>query len=127
MTAIKQRKFVIDDEAVIATTLTKILCLQGYEARSFTDPFKALEAFQHECADLLLSDVIMPGLTGVDLAMLVKSACPSCRVVLISGNAATSDLLSSAREQGHNFQLLAKPVSPPHLIETIRRSLQHVA
>ena len=127
MARMKQLVFVVDDEPVIAMTLVAILCLHGYEAKSFTDPLKALEAFQNDCADLLLSDVMMPGITGVDLAMRVKSVCPKCRVLLISGNAETNDLLSSARLHGHDFQLLAKPLLPPRLIETIQQSFRTAA
>lgn len=53
--------------------------------------------------------------------MQVKFICPECRVLLISGNAATGDLLSSARLHGHDFQLLAKPVLPPSFIKTIQQ------
>ena len=127
MSQTKQRVFVVDDEPVIAMTMVAILCLHEYAARSFTDPLKALETFRHECADVLLSDVMMPGLTGVDLAMQVRSLCPECRVLLISGNAATCDLLSSARLNGHDFQLLAKPVFPLRVIETIQQSFHPAA
>ena len=58
----KQRVFVVDDEPVIAMTMVAILRLHGYEATSFTDPLRALEAFQDDCADLLLSDVMMQAL-----------------------------------------------------------------
>ena len=127
MTNSKQRVFVVDDEPVIAMTLAQILYLEGYDVIAFTDPKQALEAFRHTCADLLVSDVMMPGLTGVDLAIHVKTLCPSCQVLLISGNATTIDLLSSARERGHDFLLLAKPIAPPQLIEAIRSSFQRVA
>jgi DNA-binding NtrC family response regulator len=127
MTDTRQRVFVVDDEPVIAITLASILCLKGYNARSFVDPRQALEAFHDECPDLLISDVMMPELTGVDLAIQVKAICPGCRVLLISGQAATDDLLGPAREHGHDFQLLAKPVTPPRLLEIVQQSFQPTA
>ena len=113
--------YVVDDEPVIATTMAAILRRQGYEVKQFTNPLKALEAFERECPDLLISDVMMPGLTGVELAIRVRFLCPFCRIVLISGQASTCDLLSAARLGGHDFQLLDKPIAPPHLLAILQQ------
>jgi CheY-like chemotaxis protein len=61
----------------------------------------------------------MPGLSGIDLAIRFKEQCPACKVLLIAAVAATADLLRSAREQGHDFQLLAKPFHPADLLALI--------
>jgi CheY-like chemotaxis protein len=106
------RIFVVDDEHVIASSLAAILTLHGYSATAFTSPQEALAAARSSAPDLLVSDVAMPGLTGVDLAIQIKAACPECRILLFSGQATTEDLLKEARGQGHNFQLLRKPVHP---------------
>jgi DNA-binding NtrC family response regulator len=106
------RVFVVDDEHVIASTLAAILKLHGYSATSFTSPLAALAAARSEAPDLLISDVAMPDLSGVDLAIQIKAQYPECKVLLFSGQAFTSDLLKEARRQGHNFQLLQKPVHP---------------
>ena len=70
--------------------------------------------------DLLISDVVMRGLSGVDLAIQIKAECPECKVLLFSGQAATQDLLWDARRQGHYFQLLEKPVHPSEMLASIR-------
>jgi CheY-like chemotaxis protein len=127
MTTLGRRVFVVDDEWIIATTLTAILNLKGFSAESFTDPESALEAFSRECPDLLISDVMMPGLTGVDLAIEVKALCPKCHILLISGNAATANVLSPALVAGHHFEVLAKPIPPLHLIEVIQHAFQAMA
>ena len=116
----KQRIFVVDDEHIIAMTLAAILSYHGYDARHFTDPLKALEAINNECPNLLISDVMMAGLTGVELAIQVKALYPTCRIVLISGNAATADLLYPALIAGHHFEVHAKPITPPNLIAIIQ-------
>jgi CheY-like chemotaxis protein len=123
----RKRVFVVDDEPVIATTLAYILCQEGYDALSFVDPEQALEAFRLRCPDLLISDFMMPRLTGVDLAIQASALCQRCRVLLFSGQAGTNDLLNSAREQGHEFQLLSKPVPPPHLIQLVKQSFEFTA
>ena len=77
--------FVVDDEEVIASTLTTILQLHGgFRARSFTKPIEALEAARLEAPDLLISDVVMPQLSGIDLAIQVRESCPNCKVLLFS-------------------------------------------
>jgi DNA-binding response OmpR family regulator len=114
------RVFVIDDERVIASTLGTILKLNGYDASSFVNPLEALEAARTGGPDLLISDVVMPELSGVDLAVRLKEQCPTCKVLLFSGQAATTDLLEGAREQGHDFQVLAKPIHPTALLARIK-------
>lgn len=113
--------FVVDDEDVIATTLAMILRLQGgFRARSFTKPLAALEAARLEAPDLLISDVVMPQLSGIDLAIQVRECCPNCRVLLFSGQASTAHLLEAASANGHDFELLLKPVHPADLLTRIR-------
>lgn len=60
--------FVVDDEKLIASTLSLILTGRGFYARSFLDPFDALRAAQSTVPDLLLSDVVMPNMNGIELA-----------------------------------------------------------
>jgi CheY-like chemotaxis protein len=113
------RVFVVDDEPVIASTLAEILILHGYFATPFTSPLAALAAAQSEAPDLLISDVAMPDLSGIDLAIQMKAQYPECKILLFSGQATTQDLLQDARNQGHSFQLLQKPVHPSVMLSRI--------
>ena len=61
----RYRIFVVDDEDVIATTLEMILSQQGFDVWSFTLPMKALASARELAPDLLISDVVMPGLSGI--------------------------------------------------------------
>ena len=113
--------FVVDDEEVIASTLTMILRLQGgFRARAFSKPLEALEAARLEAPDLLISDVVMPLLSGIELAIKVKELCPDCKILLFSGQASTAHLLEAAQANGYNFDLLLKPVHPADLLIRIR-------
>jgi DNA-binding NtrC family response regulator len=112
--------FIVDDEHVIASTLAAILKLHGYSATSFTSPLEALAAAQSRAPDLLITDVAMPRLSGVDLAIQIKAECPECKILLFSGQASTRDLLEDARRRGHDFQLLQKPVHPSEMLKSIR-------
>jgi CheY-like chemotaxis protein len=88
-------------------------------AKFFTCPIEALTAARSQAPDLLISDVVMRGLSGVDRAIQIKAQCPECKVLLFSGQAATQDLLRDARSQGHDFQLLRKPVHPSEMLSRI--------
>jgi len=116
----KLQVFVVDDETVIAATLAMILRHQGLEARSFDSPLEALNATREIVPDLLISDVMMPEMSGIELALKVREYCPECKVLLFSGQAATADLLEKARADGHDFEVLAKPVHPSDLLAKIR-------
>jgi|SRR5579872_1082096 len=111
--------FVVDDEKLIASTLTLILTGKGFYARSFLDPLDALQAAQSTRPDLLLSDVVMPNMNGIELAIQMQQLCPDCKILLSSGQVATTELLAAARLQGHHFEILAKPVHPDTLLQKI--------
>lgn len=113
--------FVVDDEAVIAQTLAVILNQAGFEATAFDHPQKAIAASVDCKPNLLISDVVMPGMTGVELAIHFRQAQPDCKILLFSGQAATANLLTEAREQGYDFDLLPKPVHPADLLAKLRR------
>jgi DNA-binding NtrC family response regulator len=68
------------------------------------------------CADR----VVMPGMTGIELAIHFRKAHPECKVLLFSGQAATANLLEKAREEGYDFDLLLKPVHPADLLAKLR-------
>ena len=112
--------YVVDDERVIATTLAAILKNSGFEAVPFIDPLEALLAAESQTPDLLITDVMMPQLNGVDLGIQFKAIHPKCKVLLFSGQAKTSDLLQDARDKGHDFELLTKPVHPTDLLRAIK-------
>jgi DNA-binding response OmpR family regulator len=113
------RIFVVDDEPVIASSLAAILRMNGFSARFFTSPLEALAAARSESPDLVISDVVMPGISGVDLAIQMRAQNPDCKILLFSGQAATSDLLEGVRAQGHDFRILEKPVSPSEFLSEI--------
>ena len=89
--------------------------MHGFSATFFTSPLEALNAARLKTPDLLIADVEMPGLSGIDLAIQMKAQYPTCKILLFSGQVATLDLLKEARAQG-NFAFLLKPLPPPQLL-----------
>ena len=107
---------VVDDERVIADTLGTILRNSGYEATVSYDAQSALIQCERIKPQLIITDVIMPGMDGVEMAILIRERYPECKILLISGQAATTNLLEDARHRGYDFELLAKPIHPEDLL-----------
>lgn len=119
-TPAKQKVLVADDERVIADTLAIILNQSGFDATAVYSGEKAVEAAESLRPDMLISDVIMNDLNGIDAAIKIRAMLPSCKILLFSGQAATADLLDRAQGQGHQFEILAKPVHPQDLLAKLR-------
>ena len=73
--------------------------------------------------DILISDVVMGDRSGVEVAIVARELYPECQVILISGNATTGDLLEEARQDGHDFTCLAKPIHPMELLAHLKDSV----
>ena len=117
----KPRILVADDERVIADTLAMILNQSGFEARAVYSGEKALELVESFQPDMLISDVIMADLNGIDAAIRIRALLPEIKILLFSGQAATADLLEMARKEGYEFDILAKPVHPQDLLARLRK------
>lgn len=121
------RIFVVDDERVIADTLCAILGCAGYDARAFYDAETTLAACEDQRPDLLISDVSMPGMNGVEMAIQVKARFPGCGILLFSGQAGTVEVLEAAHRKGYDFELLTKPVHPKDLLTKLESTVKHSA
>jgi len=116
----KPKVLVADDERVIADTLAMILNQSGFEARAVYSGEKALEMAPDFQPQMLISDVIMADLNGIDAAIRIREILPTIKILLFSGQAATADLLEKARTNGYEFEILAKPVHPQDLLSRLR-------
>jgi DNA-binding response OmpR family regulator len=112
--------FVVDDEHLIAETLTEILKSSGFRARGFESANAAIQAAELEAPDLLITDVSMPEVNGIELAIRFESLYPKCKILLFSGQLSTIDLLTADHLADHEFEILAKPVHPRELLAAIR-------
>jgi CheY-like chemotaxis protein len=110
---------VVDDEPIIADTLVNILNGEGHDAFAVSDGASAVKWAEMVQPDALVTDVIMPGMNGIETAKAIIKLVPNCRILLFSGQAATTDLLAKARAEGYNFEVLAKPINPEILIERL--------
>lgn len=114
------RVLVADDDRTIADTLALILNQSGFDTRAVYSGEKALQLAPAFRPDLLISDVLLDDLNGVDLAITVRELLPAIKVFLLSGRAPATDLLEKAHAQGHEFEVLVKPIHPQDLLKRLR-------
>jgi DNA-binding response OmpR family regulator len=114
---------VVDDEHVIADTLTAVLRRSGFAAMAAYDALSALELAAVIPPQLLITDISMPRMNGVQLAIALVNTIADCKVLLFSGHASHMDLIE-ANQAGFHFPLLAKPVHPALMLAHVSESLK---
>jgi DNA-binding response OmpR family regulator len=115
------RVLVVDDEHLIADTVTAILNNNGFEAGEAYSGEEAMERARQMRPDIVLSDVLMPRMSGVELGIQLRREFPDARIYLFSGQAATTELMRRAQAEGYDFELLPKPIHPEELLARLRR------
>jgi DNA-binding NtrC family response regulator len=108
------------DEQVIADTLRRILALSGYEAQAVDNAEQAVAAAAQSPPDVLVSDVVMGDMNGIDAARTILQICLECHVILCSGQATTARLCANAHIDGQRVEILSKPVSPQNILDRQR-------
>jgi CheY-like chemotaxis protein len=110
------RLLIVDDEQIIADSLALILGQFGYETTAVYNGEKAVEAASALMPDVVISDVMMAEMSGIEAAIQIRHMLPACRVILFSGQTSTADLIHRAISEGHRFELLTKPIHPKALL-----------
>ena len=117
---VRKRVLVVDDENLIADSIAEILNRNGFDAVARYDAESVMQLLgEAPRPDMMLTDVVMPELTGIELAKSVRSLHPDIRILLLSGNVATSRMLNDASAEGFLFEILAKPVHPSRLLKVL--------
>jgi CheY-like chemotaxis protein len=119
----RKRVLVVDDERIITDTLVTIFTHDGYDAVGAYSAEGALQLVETWVPDLSILDVRLPGMNGIDLAILLRAQYPQCRISLFSGQAATASLLDEAARAGHSFDILAKPVHPSVMLKLAEQTV----
>ncbi|MBT9330442.1 response regulator [Paracidobacterium acidisoli] len=114
---------IVDDEAIIADTLQAIFMQAHYEARTAGNVEEAIAIAEAWQPDLAIVDVIVPRMSGADLALLLKGLCPDIHVLFFSGKSVSSDLLDQVHRKNEEFELLVEPARPPELLHFASRLL----
>jgi DNA-binding NtrC family response regulator len=115
----KARVFVVDDEHIIADTFAMILNRSGFDAVALYNGPDAIALCRRKSCDVLLTDVMMEPINGIQTAIAIREICPTCKVLLFSGNPETARLLFESQAAGYDFEILAKPLHPSKVIQRV--------
>jgi DNA-binding NtrC family response regulator len=114
-----RRILIVDDELSITETMGVIFTKHGYEVRTANSAEEAIEVIAVWEPEIAILDVMLPRMNGIDLAMVLRSNRPNCRLVLFSGHAGTQELMEEAAKRGNMFEILAKPVHPLFMLDYV--------
>jgi CheY-like chemotaxis protein len=117
----RAKVMVVDDQHLIADTLAEILGNAGFDAIAAYDGFDALDKASRFNPNWVLTDVLMPRMNGVELAIALRKNYPRSAILLFSGQAGISEILHEGYRQGYEFELIAKPIHPLKLIERLKQ------
>lgn len=114
------RILVAEDDDAVRGFVARALALQGHEVTAVTDGVHALEALAGDRYDLLLTDIVMPGLDGIALALKVAKSYPGLPVLLMTGYAAE-------RQRAHNLDaLIARVLLKPFTLKEVCAAVAEV-
>jgi DNA-binding NtrC family response regulator len=114
------RILIVDDEHAIASSLATILRTHGFEANSVYSGYSAIETAFEWLPDVVISDIHMPGINGVDAVLSMARRLPNSKFLLFSGHLPSHETVSRAHQQGLRFVFLPKPVPPQSVVEYLK-------
>lgn len=110
---------IVEDEKVVADTLGQILSAHGYEIRIVYSAESAIDVISRWTPNLAILDVMLPNMNGIELAVILKENYADCHVLLFSGQPSVEALMETAKSEGHEFEIMAKPVHPTTMLNAI--------
>jgi DNA-binding NtrC family response regulator len=112
---------VIDDEKIVGDMAQKILRAEGYEVEAFTDSVQALEAIRSRPFDLVITDLQMDQVSGMDILKEVNRLYPNTRVIMLTAYATLDATIEAIRERIYDF--FPKPVKIDELKHSVKKAL----
>ena len=112
---------IVDDEATILHSLGGILSDEGYETLTASNGYEALKIIEEEAPDLVLLDIWMPGMDGIETLREIKRTNPFLQVIIISGHGTIETAVQATKLGGYDF--IEKPLSIEKVVVTINNAL----
>jgi two-component system, OmpR family, response regulator len=112
---------VVEDDRTTRYLVTRVLAAEGLSVSSVPDGVRALKKLQEEKFDLVLLDIWMPRLNGLELMALLRERGLRPKVVVMTSDDAPQTMLQAVREQAYQF--LSKPFAPKQLVEMVQSAL----
>lgn len=117
----KSNILVVDDELVARQSLTDILKLEGYNVASAPNGQAAVEYVRTHPIDLMIVDLRMPGMDGLEVVQVVNQIAPDTEVILLTAFGSTETAIQALRLRIHDY--LLKPASPVQIIATVKKGI----
>jgi len=117
----KSHILVVDDEPVARQSLTDILRLEGYTVNSVPNGQAAVEYVRTHPVELLIVDLRMPGMDGLEVVQVVNQISPETEVILLTAFGSTESAIQALRLRIHDY--LLKPASPAQVIQSVKKGL----
>ncbi|MCA9698385.1 MAG: sigma-54-dependent Fis family transcriptional regulator, partial [Myxococcales bacterium] len=118
------RLLIIDDDVDTCALLAANLAVHGYRTKTCGDASAALEVLAGENFDAVLTDVHMPGMTGLELCERLAQTRPDIPVIVMTGQASMENAVAALRAGAHDF--VTKPVDLQHMLHRVAKALRHV-
>ena len=118
----KERILIVDDEKNIVSSLTSILSDEGYEVSMAGDGVEALELIQKDPPDLVILDIWLPGMDGIEVLKTLKSYNLGVEVLIMSGHGTIDTAVKATKLGAQDF--IEKPFSLDRITESIQNILQ---
>jgi DNA-binding NtrC family response regulator len=115
--ASKHKVLVIDDDRIVADTLAEILRLHGFAPVALYSGEEALELVDRFRPDIVLSDICMNQVNGIEAAVRIRELHPECRVILFTASSLTAETRQTIQDLG--FELLLRPLHPQNVLKTL--------
>jgi DNA-binding NtrC family response regulator len=112
---------VIDDEKIVCDMAKKILESEGYEVETFTDSQVAIERIRAQSFDLVITDLKMENVSGMDILKEVNRLYPHTRVIMLTAYATLDATIEAIRERIYDF--FPKPVKIDELKKSVKKAL----
>ncbi len=123
--SLKGKILVVDDEETTRFSLADILKLEGCKVRTAADGVAALDLLQKETFDLMLLDLKMPGMDGIEVMRAAVKISPEMQVILLTAHGSLESAIEALRHGA--FDYLLKPSSPSQIIRSVGRGLERQA
>ncbi len=121
----KKKLFIIDDERSIVESLTRALMGQDYELSSSLDPEKALEMIKDQIPQVVISDLKMPKMGGLELLGKIKEVNSGIQVIMITGHGTIDDAVTAMKKGAYDF--IPKPFNKQEIIAIVNRAFEKAA
>lgn len=116
------RVLIVDDEKSIRITLCEFLRKEGYEADSAPDAFSALETLKNSHYDVIVTDIIMPRMSGIELLSKIRDISENSEVIIMTGEPTVNTAIKAVQSGAYDY--MTKPISKKTLLETVRHAAQ---